>query len=57
MLSLLNDIVSNPIKQLVKDITAYQGGHWIEKKELRNKEAQNKVAKRFNPKSARTRSF
>lgn len=57
MLSLLNDIVSNPIKDLVKGITNHQGGQWVEKKELREKEAQYKVARKFNPKAARTRSF
>jgi hypothetical protein len=53
----LNDIVSNPIKGLVKGITNHQGGQWVEKKELREKEAQYKVARKFNPKAARTRSF
>jgi hypothetical protein len=57
MLSLLNDIVSAPIKDLVKGVTAHQGGQWIEKKQLRELEAQSKTARKFNPKAVRTRSF
>lgn len=49
--------VQQQIVDLVKDLTITQGGQWIEKKELRNKEACLKTSKKFNPKAARTRSF
>ncbi|MBK8052174.1 MAG: hypothetical protein IPK35_02535 [Saprospiraceae bacterium] len=49
--------VQQQILDLVKEVTETQGGQWIEKKELRKKEASSKYSKKFNPKTARTRSF
>lgn len=49
--------VQQQVLDLVKEVTATQGGQWIEKKELRKKEASCKYSKNFNPKTARTRSF
>lgn len=49
--------MTSPVKELVKSIATSQGGIWVEKKELRAKEAQIKSSKRFNPKASRTRSF
>lgn len=57
MFDLINNIVTSPVKELVKSVTTSQGGIWVEKKELRNKEAQIKSSKKFNPKASRTRSF
>jgi hypothetical protein len=49
--------VQQQVLDLVKEVTATQGGQWIEKKELRKKEACCKYSKKFNPKTSRTRSF
>ena len=57
MLNIINNILPDPIKELLKDVTVTQGGQWIEKKELRIAEANRKIGKHFNPKAARTRSF
>jgi hypothetical protein len=57
MFKLVNEIVGSPIKELVKEITLHQGGQWIEKKELRFKEAKEKSKLHFNPKAVRTRSY
>ncbi len=57
MINIINNILPEQIKELLKDVTATQGGHWVEKKELRVAEANRKIGKHFNPKSARTRSF
>ena len=57
MFKLINNFVSSPVKELVKEITLHQGGQWVEKKELRIKEAKEKSKLHFNPKTARTRSF
>ncbi len=57
MLNIINNILPVQVKDLLKDATATQGGQWVEKKELRIAEANRKIGKHFNPKSARTRSF
>ncbi|MFZ1751474.1 MAG: hypothetical protein WAU01_14840 [Saprospiraceae bacterium] len=57
MLNIINIIVPTQIKGLVKDITASQGGQWVEKKELRQNEANKINSSEFNPKASRTRSF
>lgn len=49
--------VQQQILDLVKDVAASQGGQWVEKKALRQKEACVKYNKKFNPKTSRTRSF
>jgi len=57
MIKILKNIVPNQIKDLVKEISETQGGHWVEKKEVRIQEANEKDSTKFNPKAARTRSF
>lgn len=57
MLNIINNILPDQVKGLIKDVTANQGGQWVEKKELRVAEANRKIGNHFNPKSARTRSF
>ena len=32
MLNIINNILPDPIKELLKDVTVTQGGQWIEKK-------------------------
>lgn len=57
MLSIINNVITEQVKDLVKEITKTLGGHWVDKKELRISESESKSYKEFNPKSARTRSF
>ncbi len=57
MFTLIKSIVPDQVKELLKDVTSAQGGHWIEKKEMRMVEANKKAGVQFNPKTARTRSF
>lgn len=57
MFTLIKSVVPDQVKEILKDVTSAQGGQWIEKKEMRMAEANNKAGLRFNPKTARTRSF
>ena len=57
MIKILKSIVPNQVKDLVKEISETQGGHWVEKKEVRMREANEKDLVKFNPKASRTRSF
>jgi hypothetical protein len=57
MFTLLKSIVPDQVKELLKDVASTQGGQWVEKKEMRMAEANHKAGVRFNPKTARTRSF
>ncbi len=57
MLSIIDYVLPEQVQELVKEITEAQGGHWVEKKELRISEAEKMDKVEFNPKSSRTRSF
>jgi hypothetical protein len=57
MLNIISNLLPVQVKELLKDATATQGGDWVQKKKLRIAEANRKIGKTFNPKSARTRSF
>ncbi len=57
MFTVIKNLVPDQIKELLKDVTSTKGGQWIEKKEMRMTEANVKAGVRFNPKTARTRSF
>lgn len=57
MFSLVNQMIPEQVKDLVRSITENQGGQWVEKKELRKAEASRKSKLKFNPKTSRTKSY
>ena len=50
-------MITGQVKEILLDVTASQGGQWVEKKEMRIAEANKKAGIHFNPKTSRTRSF
>ena len=57
MIDIINSVIPEQVKDLVKEITETQGGQWVERKELRISEAEKLEKNEFNPKAVRTRSF
>jgi hypothetical protein len=57
MHSLLNVIMPDPIKELVKSVTTTKGGQWIQKKELRIMESDIKKNRKFHARATTVRFY
>ncbi|MBK8626306.1 MAG: hypothetical protein IPN86_12295 [Saprospiraceae bacterium] len=57
MRSLLNVLMPDPIKGLVKSVTETKGGQWVQKKELRMIESEIKKSRSLHPRATTARFY